>query len=410
MIRNLIKTGKWIVLLLMIFFMVSCSREGEQEEAPKNVAGKQEVVIWSYYETEQQKKGLDWMIQRFNNSQDKYEARWEYHGPASEFTKQLSIGVTEEQLPDLVLIDNPDMRRYVELGIFEDITDFVKQSFELTEFYPEVIGSVEYGNKYYGMPFCCNNVGLVYNKQMLEAAGVIPPTSWEELRAAAEALTQDGRYGFAMSAITKEQAAFQVLPWILSTGETMKTLGGAGTQKALEFLKTLIEDGSMSKDCINWSQVDVARQFVAGNCAMMENGPWALPLLEEAGIQYETVMLPVDKGNLTVSGGENFGVIRGKNVDGALALIQYYYQEDVMIPVNEQMYSLPPVKAMAVKFQEKNPVYHVFVEQMDRCISRSAYPEWPIITGELSDALCQVIVGGKTPGEAASSIRKIIPD
>ncbi|MCD8170625.1 MAG: sugar ABC transporter substrate-binding protein [Clostridiales bacterium] len=368
-------------------------------------AGAGEVVIWSYYETKQQKEGLDRLVEGFNNRQKDYVARWEYQGPSSEFKKLLSIGVAEGSLPDVVIIDNPDMRKYVELGIFEDITRTVEADYDLTEFYPEVISSVRYDGRYYGVPFCCNNVGLVYNKDMFREAGMEPPGNWEQFLHAAEVMTTKERYGFAMSAILEEQSSFQLAPWLLSTGEDMEDLGGEGTVEALSMIKEMVDKGYMPRDCINWSQVDVARQFAAGKCAMMENGPWALPLVEEAGIDYGVVTLPVDERSIVVTGGENFGIIKGKNVDGAMALLAYYYEDDVMLRLNEQMYALPPVRRLAVRLQESNPAYQVFAQQMEHCITRSAYLYWPKITGVLSESLYGVIVGGTSPEEAADDIR-----
>ena len=366
--------------------------------------GPREVVIWSYYETMKQKEGLDRLVEGFNNRQKDYVARWEYQGPSSEFKKLLSIGVAEGNLPDVVIIDNPDMRKYVELGIFEDITETVKADYDLAEFYPEVISSVQYDGRYYGVPFCCNNVGLVYNRDMFREAGIQPPQDWEQFIQAAETMTTQDRYGFTMSAILEEQSSFQLVPWLLSTGEDMESLGGEGTVKALSMLAHMVEKGYMPRDCINWSQVDVARQFAAGKCAMMENSPWALPLAEEAGIDYGVVKLPVDERSIVVTGGENFGVIKGKNVDGALALLAYYYEDDVMLRLNEQMYALPPVRRLAAKLQESNPAYQVFAQQMEHCITRSAYPYWPRITGVLSESLYGVMTGGLSPQEAADAI------
>ena len=103
----------------------------------------------------------------------------------------------------------------------------------------------------------------------------------------------------------------------------------------------------MPRDCINWSQVDVARQFAAGKCAMMENGPWALPLAEEAGIDYGVVKLPVDERSIVVTGGENFGVIKGKNVDGALALLAYYYGLSGVCPADGTLYYTQRLSVLA---------------------------------------------------------------
>ena len=391
-------------ILFSLICLGGCGVQIRAPELPGQETGPREVVLWSYYETKQQKEGLDRLVEGFNNSQDEYMARWEYQGPSSEFKKLLSIGVAEGKLPDVVLIDNPDMRKYVDLGIFEDITQAVEGRYDLSQFYPEVLSSVQYDGRYYGMPFCCNNVGLVYNREMFREAGMEPPENWEEFLKAARAMTTGERYGFIMSAIVEEQSSFQLVPWILSTGEEMDDLGGDGTVKALALLRDMVEEGIMPKDCINWSQVDVARQFAAGKCAMMENGPWALPLVEEAGVDYGVVKLPVDQQSIVVTGGENFGVAKGKNVDGVMALMSYYYKDEVMLSLNKQMYSLPPVRHLAEKFQEKNPVYQVFVEQMDHCITRSAYSYWPKITGVLSESLYEVITGGMTPQEAAERI------
>ena len=391
-------------ILFSLICLGGCGVQIRAPELPGQETGPREVVLWSYYETKQQKEGLDRLVEGFNNSQDEYMARWEYQGPSSEFKKLLSIGVAEGKLPDVVLIDNPDMRKYVDLGIFEDITQAVEGRYDLSQFYPEVLSSVQYDGRYYGMPFCCNNVGLVYNREMFREAGMEPPENWEEFLKAARAMTTGERYGFIMSAIVEEQSSFQLVPWILSTGEEMDDLGGDGTVKALALLRDMVEEGIMPKDCINWSQVDVARQFAAGKCAMMENGPWALPLVEEAGVDYGVVKLPVDQQSIVVTGGENFGGVMGKNVDGVMALMSYYYKDEVMLSLNKQMYSLPPVRHLAEKFQEKNPVYQVFVEQMDHCITRSAYSYWPKITGVLSESLYEVITGGMTPQEAAERI------
>lgn len=391
-------------ILFSLICLGGCGVQIRAPELPGQETGPREVVLWSYYETKQQKEGLDRLVEGFNNSQDEYMARWEYQGPSSEFKKLLSIGVAEGKLPDVVLIDNPDMRKYVDLGIFEDITQAMEGRYDLSQFYPEVLSSVQYDGRYYGMPFCCNNVGLVYNREMFREAGMEPPENWEEFLKAARAMTTGERYGFIMSAIVEEQSSFQLVPWILSTGEEMDDLGGDGTVKALALLRDMVEEGIMPKDCINWSQVDVARQFAAGKCAMMENGPWALPLVEEAGVDYGVVKLPVDQQSIVVTGGENFGVVKGKNVDGVMALMSYYYKDEVMLSLNKQMYSLPPVRHLAEKFQEKNPVYQVFVEQMDHCITRSAYSYWPKITGVLSESLYEVITGGMTPQEAAERI------
>ena len=72
--------------------------------------------------------------------------------------------------------------------------------------------------------------------------------------------------------------------------------------------------------------------------------------------------------------------------------------------IQGQMYALPPVRRLAAKLQESNPAYQVFAQQMEHCITRSAYPYWPRITGVLSESLYGVMTGGLSPQEAADAI------
>ncbi len=397
------------VMFIIVVFLPGCSLKGSDtgNAAKSSTPGakKEKIVLWSYYETEEQQSGLDMLVLEFNLSQDTYEASWEYHGPVTEFNKQLAIAINEKQLPDMVIIDNPDMRNYVEIGLFEDITAQMIKRKDMNEYFPSVIGSVIYDNKYYGVPFCCNNTALIYNKDMFDAAGINPPKDWEEFKAAAGKLTAEGRYGFAMSAISGEQSAFQILPWILSAGENMDSLGGYATTRAYELIAGLVESGALSRDSINWSQNDVARKFIAEECAMMENGPWVLSALMEADINYGMVRLPVDNKSVSVAGGENIGVLKGKNKAGALAFINFYYQDEVMLRICRQSNALPPKQALAAKLAETNTEYKVFAEQMATSISRSSYEFWPEVTKDLSDGLFQVITGERTPEEVSRNIR-----
>ena len=88
----------------------------------------------------------------------------------------------------------------------------------------------------YGFPFCCNNVGLIYNKDVLKESGESVPKTWEELAQTAKKLTRPGRYGFAMSAIGGEQGAFQFTNFMLSAGDDLDQAGGEGTLKAFTYI------------------------------------------------------------------------------------------------------------------------------------------------------------------------------
>lgn len=376
-----------------------------KEEKTVSVAEeRQELVLWSYYEMESQKKSLDTLISNFNASQEKYLASWEYV-PMTDFTKRISVGIMEGNLPDMVIIDNPDMKTYAKLGIFEDLTPYSELWSEEEEYYEEVRRSIEYDGKYYGVPFNCNNVALIYNTKMLKEMGVNPPATWEELKIAAKKLTTNDCYGFVMSCVETEQVAFQTLPWILSTGESIDTVGGLKTEKAFSFLQDLAKNAYLDINCVTWSQNDIARKFIAGEAAMMENGPWVLPLLEKSGISYDMVSLPIDKESAVIAGGENIGVIKEKNVEGAVAFLTYFNTGEVMKEVCQEANVLPPKRKQALELAASNTSYQVFAKQMETAKSRAGFKNWSVTSQKLSDAVYGIMTGTMTPKEAAKLVK-----
>lgn len=396
---------KKVRLLQLGIFLLVCAASGgckDQERSVEEQTEKEEIVIWAYYETDAQMSAMDELVRGFNLYSDTYEASWEYV-PMTEFTRKLSMAYTEKALPDLALIDNPDMPSCIKMGMFEDVTEFLTELDVTEHYYPELLQTVTYEGRMYGLPFNCNNVALIYNKKLLEEQGIQPPADWEELEEAAAKLTTDKRSGFLMSGVEGEQGAFQILPWILSAGEAEDEIGGQKTAEAFAFINRLMERGSMTRNCINLSQTDVARLFVQGEAAMMENGPWVFPMLEEAGIDYGVSCLPVKEKSVVIVGGENLGVLKGKNVEGAKEFLAYYNQNDIMEKFCRSTGVLPTKGEIEVSADSG---LQVFQDQMDKAVVRTSIPSWNALATQLSRAMYEMAAGEKTPEAAADSLKR----
>ena len=389
------KKIKLVVFLILIFIITGCGKTESKED--KAQEEKEKLVIWSYYETKAQQNGLDWLVKEFNQSQDKYEASWEYV-PMTDFTKKLTMAYTEESLPDIALLDNPNVLTCIQMGMCEQITEFLEEIDAKETYYPSTLETVTYENEGYGLPAVCNNLALIYNKEMLKEAGITPPKTWDELKEDARLLTTDTTKGFLISAKEGEQGAFQLLPWILSTGESVDSIGGEGTQKAFLYLNDLMENGYMTPNCINLSQTDIARAFVDGDVAMMQNGPWVLSMLDESGIEYGISKLPEDEKN----GGEDFTIMKGKNVEGAKCFLKYYNQDEVMSQFCKMTSVLPTKKNITEYDVEK---MDIFKQQMENAVVRSSIPHWMNLSEALPKAFYEMVSGQKSPTGAAESLK-----
>lgn len=404
---------KLIILFIAMITLTSvgCTGTGnnftQEEKASKQ---PEKIVLWSYFETVAQNDMLNDLAKRFNASQNQYVVEWDYV-PMVDFNKRLSMGLADNNLPDLVIIDNPNMDFYISLGLFEDITDKIADWKDKDQYYKTAWQATMYHGRCYGIPFACNSVGLFYNVDMFNKAGLAPPKTWEEFKTDAKKLTGNGVYGFGMSAIQSEQGTFQFLPWMYSTNTYLTSFDYTGGTKAFQLIADLVKEGSLSKECINWSQNDVAKKFISGKLAMMENGPWVFPAIEEANVNFKwnVAKLPIDKNYSVILGGEDVAVIKGKNVDGAMSFIRFMGSPENVKKTILTYGSIPPRRDVAMQPEwSQNPKWNVFMEQMDYATLRLQNVRWPTISDTISEQLSDVIVGTTTPNEATKKLRDAI--
>ena len=377
----------------------------ESTEAAETSGGAEAVTIWYYWETEGHQVALDQVIQEYNASQDQYEVTAKYV-PFADFKKQLSIGASADELPDIAILDSPDHASYVEMGIFEDLTG----KFDVSSYYEGTVNSCTVDGKLYGVPFGVNCLALYYNEDMLEAAGCEVPTTWDELKETAKKLTGDNVTGLALCSVQNEEGTFNFVPWLWSTGATSYDIDNENGIRALTFIQGLIEEGVMSKECINWTQGDVMNQFISGNVAMMENGPWQIPTMqaEAPDLNWNVTLIPKDAEYSSVLGGENYAVINGRNVEGALDFLTYATSEEKVKFMMDKFGYISADKTIAENQFESDSPYQPFVEELNYAMPRGPLAEWPSVSDAISLAFNQVITGTATPEEAAAQAQSTI--
>lgn len=365
----------------------------------------QPITIWYYWETEGHQVALDQVIQEYNGSQGTYEVTAKYV-PFADFKKQLSIGASADELPDIAILDSPDHASYVDMGIFEDLTG----KFDVSSYYEGTVNSCTVDGKLYGVPFGANCLALYYNEDMLNAAGCSVPTTWNELKETAKALTTDSVTGLALCSVQNEEGTFNFVPWLWSTGAGSYDIANENGIRALTFIQDLINEGVMSKECINWTQGDVMNQFISGNVAMMENGPWQIPTMqaEAPDLNWKVTLIPKDQEYASVLGGENYAVVGGGNVDGALDFLTYATSEEKVKFLMDKFGYISADKTIAESQFDAQSPYQPFVEELNYAMPRGPLAEWPSVSDAISLAFNQVITGTATPEDAAAEAQATI--
>ena len=323
-----------------------------------------------------------------------------------ELLKQLNIMVAGNSLPDVADIDAPYLGAYVEMGVIADITDRVTSELPVDQYYEGTMEAVMVDDKYYGLPFSANCVALYYNKDMFAEAGLEGPAeTWDELLEQAKTLTKDGVYGFTTSATATMDGTFRYYPVMWANGADIDSFGSDANIKTLQWFSDMATSGSMSTEVANWAPNDSIGRFINGNAAMALDGPWQLNSVEE-GAQFEwgVALLPKgDAGVATCLGGHVFVAMEGHNEDGAWALMKWFQDPERMERFNKDEGYLPARKDV----REGSDVFTtgnlgVFAAAMEDAKARGPRADWPEVEVVTQEMMQSVIIGEKTPEQAAA--------
>ncbi|WP_402465566.1 sugar ABC transporter substrate-binding protein [Isoptericola aurantiacus] len=313
-------------------------------------------------------------------------------------------------LPDVLMLDNPDVQQIASSGALSPLTDHSITGAG----YPEgVLDAGTYDGDLYGIAPVVNTIGLFYDVDALDEAGIEPPSTWDELREAAAALTEGDRYGIAFSATNTFEGTWQFLPFLWSNGGSEDDLAAPEAVESLEFVDDLVDDGSASSGVVNWSQNDVNDQFIAGKAAMMVNGPWNMPSLEEAeGLDYSSVPLPVpEEGDTLLAplGGEAFTVPDTGNPDkmaSAGAFVECVTTGKNQLTMATGRGAVPADSDVAAEAARENPTVATFVDSVQTARARTALlgPDWPQAATQIYTAEQLALTDTESPADALERV------
>ena len=302
--------------------------------------------------------------------------------PGKDLIQKVLQRSSSRTLPDVLMLDNPDVKEIAATGGLSPLSDY---GVDTSGFAQGMIDAATLDGKVYGLAPTANTLGLFYNKEMLAAAGVEPPTTWDELKAAAAKLTTGDRYGLAFSAIATYEGAWQFLPFMWTNGGDETDLKGGKVAEALAFTDELVASGSASKSVVNWSQADVRDQFAAGKAAMMINGPWQIPSLAKTP-EVRTVPQTGSKAKQAK----------------AAELVECIASDENQLALARERFVVPTRTALGAEYAKAVPEMAAFTEQVANARSRTGKlgKDWPKAATVMYTAIQLSLTDQASPEEA----------
>ena len=339
--------------------------------------------------------------------------------PFDELVNETLRAYATGQAPDVVSLDNPDMALFTSRGAFLDITDMVAESEAINpdNYFQGPLNSVSWDGRLYGIPKYTDTIGVFYNKDLFEKAGITePPKTWGEFAEYAEKLTDPDNnvYGATFSARGNEEGTFQFLPIIQMAGGDYSNVNVAGAAEVLKLWKDMIDNGYASKDVLTMGQWDSTGTFNSGNAAMAVSGPWEINrMVDDADFEWGVALLPtIEEGGTRSSalGGFDWGIMSTtEHPEEAFKLLEFFAEGDKVmfqdfgnIPARKDV-ELPPSGN-----DKKDAALALFIEQLQYAQPRGPHPEWQKISKPIYDAVQAALTGQASPEDALATAQEQI--
>jgi len=343
--------------------------------------------------------------------------------PWSAAHEKLITAVAGGSAPDLCQLGNTWMPEFHAMKALAPLDSFIATSRVVK---PENYfqGSWEtnvIGGKTYGVPWYVETRVLFYRSDLLREAGFKrPPESWQELFAAAKALTRDldgdgktDRYGISLPSSADVWQPWLPFVWsnggdLLEPDQCTPAVTRPEVREAWQFYVSFFRHGLAPLE--SGMLISVYQAFESGYHSMFIGGPWMITQLRDHLPQLEgrwnLTRLPKRKGQYSLAGGCNLVIFRPSKVkEAAWRFIEFLSRPEVQVRWYKTLSDLPAVKsAWQDSSLARDPMFEVFYHQLSATRPTPKVPEWEQIAGRLNHWMEASAYGKKTVDEAVRGL------
>ena len=329
---------------------------------------------------------------------------------ASNYTDKMRANVAAGTVPDVFYFQPNMATEYIPAGKTLNLSPYMARDHVSTsEYYSSLLSPFSCKNgEVFGLPKDWNSLGVFYNKQMFQAAGIPFPTAnwtWSDMQNDAKKLTKPGNAGSAVYGLTLAPDASRWGAFLFANGGSV--LNKDGTQAAfnntagvnsLNFFASFEKTGS-SVVPANVGAGWAGDAFGKQRGAMAIEGGWLIPYMTAnfPGVQYGIAPLPVaptgNRADLIYTNA--WAAYSGtQHADAAWELIKYMCGQDVQASQLHAGFALPSLKSLASDpYFTQNPGVKVLFDAATYGYADNYGPDDTNIHTDLSDAIEKVFLG-----------------
>lgn len=394
----------WVFLLFFLITLTSCGLRDAQERITVTLSG------WQSNPNEKQL--LENVLNQFEIQHPNIKVKHETIN--DQYMDVIKTRLIGDAAPDVFYLDAYEAPLLMKYGVLEPLNSYINPEFNLNDFEPSLLKAFQLEDRIYGLPKDFSTLALFYNKKAFQAAGVNQaPQTWNELRDDAQKLTvdqnQDGR---------KEQYGFGIAPELSRQYFMMTAFGGQlidrqenaafFTSENLKGLQLIIEQYRKEQSSAQPSDVGAStgsEMFGQGKAAMVIEGTWAIPYLQEtfSHLEFATAEVPTVNGKKGTMAYTVAYVMnkKAKHKEAAWKLIAYLTNQEGMKAWAKEGLALPARKSVLEELRYlNNPLYAPFARGADYATIWQAGETLPTLLTHFNNQFISALIGEQSLRQA----------
>lgn len=423
------KVGISIALILLVI-IAGCT------PARRDINGVTHLTLWQGINPPPNRDVFQKLVTKFNLTHPTIEVESLYVGQSDRQLPKILASIVGGTPPDLLWFGSMLTGQLVDLEAIEPLDKWWDRSAIAKDIDPALLGSMQYENNLWSIPFATNNVGIFYRPSLFKAAGIEHlPTNWQELIATAKQLTRDtngdgknDKFGMLLPLGQGEWTVFTWLPFMWGGGgelipkqaqsgrnnpQRVKiSIDNPGAIAALQLWQDLIKSGTaILSSPERGYELD---NFLTGKVAMQLTGPWTFGQL--AGMKftdYDVMPIPAGIRSATSVGGENLFMMKSspQHQQAAWEFMEYVLSQEFQtewalgtgyLPVNLKSRQESSYR----NYVSKTPATQVFLDQAKYGRSRPIEPSYSQISEQLGRAIESILLNKNSPQAALKAAQE----
>lgn len=390
------------------------------------------IDIWHWMTDRQD--ALEALAKKYENETG-VKVKFELFSPSDAYSQKVVAAAQAHVLPDIygILDKKSIMASFIKAGYVADLTaDFQADNaaWENSMFAKALASNrFEEGNVdgvkpgIYGVPLDVTNIQMLYNKKLLQKAGIsAPPKTFDEFLANIETLKRLGIPPFVsgfgelwLADAFASNYAFNILgeEKVMDTFQGKVPYTDPDWVKVFEVFALMAQKGAFIEGIVTKGNKFAEQDFALERAAFAFNGSWCVNVYHEMNptLEYSAMLPPAINGTrpMQIWGGAGSSFVVNNSSpkkDLAIQFLKWLSGKEQQIFLASETKNLPANKEALSSIPE---VLSEFTKGMENTTHPTIwkYNEDPLVTEAFDKGLQAIIIGEKTPQEVAAKVQEI---